>query len=365
MHQDEFSAKDLPRPSQPAVPRHSADPPSFARRALLVAAIGVVLLLLMQLQDVFVLLFGALIFATALGAAAVQLERYTGLPWRWSVLVTVLIVLLVMLLGGWAVGDRLASELENLRERLPDAIDAFRAWLSTRPLGDSVLDTWSSVKDGGVPWSRLIGAAGLTFGAIGNAILMLILAVYLAIDPQLYRNGVVRLFPVTQRIRVRDALQASGEGLSRWLLGQGVSMLFVGTSTAAGLALLGMPLALSLGAIAGVLAFVPFFGPIASGLLAVLIAFTEGTTEALYVAILCFGIQQVEGNVLMPFVQRWAVDLPPVLGMVSVLIFGLFFGPMGVIFATPLMVVLMILVQRVYVEDLLEGNRSHQLESSN
>jgi len=122
-----------------------------------------------------------------------------------------------------------------------------------------------------------------------------------------------------------------------------------------------MPLALSLGVIAGVLAFIPFFGPIASGILAVLFAFTTGPSQALYVAGLCVLIQQIEGNVLMPFVQRWAVELPPVLGITAAVIFGLLLGLAGVIFATPLMVVVMVLVQKLYVDGVLESSSApHQ-----
>lgn len=132
-------------------------------------------------------------------------------------------------------------------------------------------------------------------------------------------------------------------------------MLFVGTSTAIGLALLGIPLALTLGLLAGALAFIPFFGPIASGVLAVLLAFMQGPDQALYVAVLCVLIQQVEGNVLMPLVQRWAVELPPVLGITAAVIFGLLFGLPGVVLASPLMVVAMVLVRKLYVEGVLEA----------
>ena len=89
------------------------------------------------------------------------------------------------------------------------------------------------------------------------------------------------------------------------------------------------------------------------------LAFIEGPSTALYVAGLCVVIQQVEGDVLMPFVQRWAVALPPALGVIALVVFGLLFGVMGVIFATPLMVVVMILVQKLYVQDVLEsGSRA-------
>jgi predicted PurR-regulated permease PerM len=218
-----------------------------------------------------------------------------------------------------------------------------------------VLGLWDSATADDVPWSRVANAATQTLSALGSVGLVAVVGLYLATNPQLYRAGLVRLMPPNQRERIEEALLASGQALSRWLLGQGVSMLFVGSATALGLWLLGVPLALTIGAIAAVLAFIPFFGPIASGILAVLMAFMEGPTQALYVAGLCVAIQQIEGNLLMPFVQRWAVALPPVLGIMAAVIFGLLFGLAGVILATPLMVVAMVLVQKLYVEGVLEA----------
>jgi predicted PurR-regulated permease PerM len=229
------------------------------------------------------------------------------------------------------------------------------AWARGHPLGVVALQVWEGIHAEDLPWARVANAATRTLGALGSIGLVLVLGVYLAADPQLYRRGLVRLVAPDWRERIDGALLASGHALSRWLLGQCVSMLFVGSATAIGLALLGMPLAVTIGVIAGVLAFIPFFGPIASGILAVLLAFMQGPTQALYVAGLCVVIQQIEGNLLMPFVQRWAVDLPAVLGIVAAVIFGLLFGLAGVILATPLMVVLMVLVQKIYVEAVLEA----------
>ena len=130
-------------------------------------------------------------------------------------------------------------------------------------------------------------------------------------------------------------------------------MVLVGTMTAAGLAAIGMPLALPLGIIAGVLEFVPFFGAIAAGALIVLLAFTQGASQAAYAALMCFFVQHFEGYVIQPFVQRWAIALPPALGLISVIVFGLLFGALGALFAVPLMVVLVILVQHLWVDGAL------------
>ncbi|MBX9737094.1 MAG: AI-2E family transporter [Phycisphaerales bacterium] len=327
-----------------------------ARSQLFLAVALIALsLLAWRLSDVLVLMFGAIIVAVALQAVAAPLERRLGMSERVSVAVAVLLTLVATVVGAWLIGDRLVEQTAELRQRIPRALEALVGWARGHPIGVALLEVWDSSTAEDVNWAGVARIATGTLGAVGSLGLLLVIGVYLAANPRLYRVGLVRLVPPAHRSRIDEALVASGHALRRWLLGQGVSMLFVGASTAIGLALLGVPLAATVGVIAGVITFVPFFGPIASGILAVLLAFTQGPEQALYVAILCVAIQQAEGTVLMPFVQRWAVELPPVLGITSAVIFGLLFGLPGVVLATPLMVVVMVLVEKLYVEGVLEG----------
>lgn len=333
-------------------------PPTRAAPSTRILALGALLIVLSllawRLSDVLVLMFGAVIVAVALQAFAAPLERFLRVKHQLAVAAAVALTLAVVVLGSWLAGDRLLAQTEDLRQRIPEAMAALVAWARGHSLGVAALKVLEGLNAEDMPWARVANAATRTLGALGSIGLVLVLGVYLAADPQLYRRGLVRLVPPAWRARVDGALLASAQALSRWLLGQGISMLFVGSTTAIGLAMLGIPLAATIGVIAGVLAFVPFFGPIASGILAVLLAFMQGPQQALYVAGLCIAIQQVEGNLLMPFVQRWAVNLPAVLGIIAAVIFGLLFGLPGVILATPLMVVLIVLIEKLYVEAVLE-----------
>jgi predicted PurR-regulated permease PerM len=126
-------------------------------------------------------------------------------------------------------------------------------------------------------------------------------------------------------------------------------MVCVGVMTSTGLMLLGVPLALSLGILAGLCEFVPYLGPIVSSIPAILVAFTVGATPALEVAGLYLLVHALEGYVLVPIIQRRAVSLPPALALVAVVLFGIIFGPLGVIFAHPLMVAVIVLVRRLYI----------------
>jgi predicted PurR-regulated permease PerM len=320
------------------------------------ASVLVLLALLWWMRDVLMLTAGGVIFATALLALSEPLAAATRLSSRAALLLVVVAIAAVIGSGLWLLGDPLGRQLAELRTALPEAWRALLGWLSRNPLGSKLLELW--INDGTelqVPWGRIAGAATLAITGLAFGGLTLLLGLYFALDPDLYKRGFVRLFPPVRRASIRGALDASGKALSRWLLGQGAAMLTIGVLVAAVLAALGMPLALALGLIAGLLEFIPFFGAIASGLLAVLVAFAQGPQQALYVAIAMLVVQQIEGNVLVPFLQRWAVQLPPALGLLSVVVFGVLFGVPGVMFGTPLMVVAVTLMQTLYVEEALEG----------
>lgn len=327
---------------------------TYPQRVLLATAVLLLLLLVWRLTELVILLFGSVLVATALVSMSGMVERHLRVPRRFSLAATILLIIVALGLVSLFLGGALTEQFETLRERIPAAADAVLNWANTHRVGMQALQYWESVKDGGLPWTRIAGYASLTLGALGSIGLMIVMGLYIAASPDLYRDGLLRLTPHRLRPRLRAALVASGVGLSGWLQGQAISMLVVGGATAIGLWLLGIPLALAIGLISGLLTFIPFFGAIVGGLLAVLLSFVEGPTAALYVAILCIAIQQLEGHVITPIVQSRTVALPPVLGLVATVVFGLLFGLMGVLFATPLMVVVMILVQMLYVDAVID-----------
>jgi predicted PurR-regulated permease PerM len=323
-------------------------PDPFTRRAIIVVAVAALAFVVWELRGVLPLLFGAILLAIGLRALANPLARVTPL-WPNAALAAVVIAL-VALLGAilWLVGARLAGQLAGLFDALPRAADALRRWLQNTPLAPFLSGTWQSIMQAGVPWSRVAGATGVATNFFLNTILVIALGLYLAGNPGLYVRGTLRLLPPAYRPKVGRAMGEAGFALRRWLVAQVFAMTTIGAMTTVGLYLLDVPLALSLGLVAGLTEFVPFFGPIAFAIFAVLFSFTVGPMTALYVALLCFGIQQFEGNVLQPVVQRWAVSMPPALAVSSVLVFGLLFGFLGAVFATPLMTVVMIFVERLY-----------------
>jgi predicted PurR-regulated permease PerM len=314
-----------------------------------VALVGaVVILLIWVLSDVVLLIFLAILLAAMLDGIAGWLHRTTRLPEHVALaVVTVTIVVLVCGLAYW-VGPRFADEGKQLWNQMSGEIDTLR-----QRFGSSAGNLMSSGSG-----SLLGSARGLlssTLGVVGSAFVVLAAAVYFAIAPELYRDGVVSLFPMRHRPRARIIMDDVGHTLQWWLLGQAVDMLVVGVLSGVGLVLLGIPLALALAVVAALLTFVPYFGPIVSGIPAVIVALTLGWDKALWVVGLYLVCHGVEGYLVAPYVQRRTVELPPALTVLSMAIFGTIYGVLGIIIATPLMAALLVIVREGYVHDVLGG----------
>jgi predicted PurR-regulated permease PerM len=310
------------------------------------------------LRDVLLIAFGALVFAVAIRAAASPLHRRLKMREGWAVgLVVVLLVAFAVGLA-WLFGHQIAQQLQGLWERIPRAVEEVRAWIESRPIGNFVLTRISAFTDaGGAGDGALAGVqkfAALSFATVGHAVLMFFGGIFMAANPTLYLDGFVRLFPVGYRPTLRSGLVESGEALRKWLIGQLVSMTCVGLLTGIGLRLVGAPLPLVLGIIAGLLNFIPILGPVIAFGPGVLVALTDSPQTAAYAALVYFIVQELEGHAITPLAQRWAVKLPPAFGLLAVLSFALLFGFFGVLFGIPLAVAVMYLVQKLYVEEGLE-----------
>jgi predicted PurR-regulated permease PerM len=269
----------------------------------------------------------------------------------------VLLLFAAIGLGGWAMAPQMSEQAGKLAETVPKSIKQLQAVVNDYPLLKKAMAGLPAPEQIVKQMSSLVPNAGLFFGgvlgAIGNVVIILFVGIYFAASPQLYTSGMIKLIPQSKRGRARQVLNKIGHTLAQWLLGKSVSMLIVGTATSIGLSLLGVPLALILGIIAGLLDFVPYLGPVMAGVPAVLIAFSISPDLALYTVLLFTGVQLVEGYVLQPLIESRAVDLPPALTIVMQLVFGTLFGFAGVALATPLAAALKVLVQMLYVEDVL------------
>ena len=346
----------------------------FTKRVLIIVAIVMLTIILVwtltYIFDVVLLLFAGILLAIFLRGLADLSRRYTHLSEGLSVLL-VSLILLVILGGAIALlAPSVAEQVRHLRDELPKSAQQASAYISQFGWGRTIIEQLPSTSeimekiDTSTLLTRVGGYFSSTVGALGNFFITILLAIYLATEPRFYANGVSKLFPKNMRPRTYEILTAMGDTLSWWLIGKVASMIFIGLLTWIGLYILGVPLSLTLGLIAGLLSFIPNFGPIFSAVPAILLGFIDSPIKALYVLILFIVVQIIESNVVTPMIERRTVELPPALTIVAQLALGILIGGLGLVLATPLLVVVMVLVQMVYIQDIL-GDKDTEINEEN
>lgn len=325
------------------------DRAEYVRRLLIAALIVILLVVAWMLLDLLLLLFGAVLMAVLLEAIAGALSARTRMPHRWSLMLSVLGLAAIVVTVGWTFGSEVRSQMEGLTTRLAEAWRPLEAELTANQTGREVLRSIEAAILGPTGAGYVARAAVLLTNGIGGFILVVVGGIYLAAQPQLYRKGVLLLFPRAFRAEAAHTLDLSARALRHWLLGQLAIMAIVGTLTGLGAWLIGLPSALALGLIAALLEFIPYLGPILTTVPAVLLGLAIGPEAALAALGLVFVVQQLEGYVITPLVQREAVTLPPALTLFALLATGLLFGPLGLLFSAPLTVIAYVAIGELYV----------------
>lgn len=346
--------------------RGGRDGNNFTRQvltAVLVVCLVILGLVLLYFAfDILLLIFAAVLLAIFLHGLADVIGRWVPLNEGWRVLIVSFVLLLVVAGAVALLAPSVADQARELRAEIPKSAAKSREFLSQYGWGRTLIDQLPSGEevvgkvDVGSMLTRVGGLFSSTVGAIGNLFITILLAIYFASEPVFYSGGLTRFFPIPYRRRAGEILSATYETLSWWLMGKAVSMLFIGLVTWIGLSIMGVPLALTLGLLAGLLSFIPNFGPIISAIPAILLAFIHSPISAVYVAGLFVGVQVVESNVVTPFIERKTVELAPALTIVFQLVLGVLIGGLGLVLATPLLAVIVVLVKMIYFEDVL-GDR--------
>jgi len=335
-------------------PRTSSEDGRFVRRALIVIALAAGAFLLWHLRFVLVLLFGAVVIGTILRAIADPIRKWLRFPDSIAVLASVVVVAAVIFGVGWVLGAQIVVQTQTLSEALPNAVRTVDSWLGAYGFDRPVANWLDDLRTSGGAIVTNVGGWLSSFGS-GVATLLLVLfgGIFLAMQPAFYRTGAIKLIPQAKRGLIAEAMDESETALRLWLKGQLISMVIVGVLTGAGLWLLGIESWLVLGLLAGLLEFIPFAGPILAALPGVLLSLAVSPELALWTTLMYIAVQQIEAYLIQPLVQQYAVHIPPVVLLFSLLAFALLFGIVGVVFAAPLAVVTYVLVKRLYVVETL------------
>jgi predicted PurR-regulated permease PerM len=330
--------------------------------------IALLLLFIYSVAEILLLFFVSILFAIYLAWVTESLQRRLGIP-RWSGLVAALAITAVAATAiGYLIIPPLIEQTQELIRALPGQLTTLETHVRTLTSRSQILEqllpplqtgesyTGNLLKQAG---EQLRGLVPVVFGGVGfviHLISVLIMGVYLALRPAIYREGFIVLAPPVHRELVRDILGDLGRTLRAWIVGQILAMMVLGIFTWIGLEILQVPYALAFGVFSGVAAIVPFFGTLVSTLLpALFVISTGGFTHFIAVALLGVVVHIIEANVVAPMIMERQVHLPPVLSILSVLIMGHLLHIVGLLVAVPVLTTVMVITRRVYVHRVLEG----------
>ncbi|MGP9818948.1 AI-2E family transporter [Salinarimonas sp. NSM] len=348
-------------PPRPGADARAAHTPGFAggetpfvRKVLIVLLVTALAFAVYQFAYVLVLAFGALLLGVIIRAFVDQVARIPGLSGNAAFYVG--LVLLIAVIAGFATFFTMTiqGQVRDVIEQLPEAIRAIGERFDIDDPVERLEQRFTSAAgDGSTLMSRAANIGFTVLGGLFDALIVIVAGIYLAYDPALYRRGIVRLFPHEHQERIDAAFLTTGNALRLWFFGQLMSMALVGVLTGIGFWWIGLPSPAALGLIAGVTNFIPFLGAFLGSVPAVVFAFNEGMNAVIWTIVVVTVVQQLEGNVFLPLIQRAAVKLAPAFALFAIVAFGLVWGFLGVFLAVPMAVTIMVFVKMLWMREAL------------
>lgn len=302
----------------------------------------------------FLLLFGGILLSVFFHAISGKLHKWTG----WNKVVT-LILSVILVIVFWAgvsffVGHEFQKQAEEFEETVPETIENLKSYLADTSWGESLLDALPESDEHMSTFvDKAPGIFQSTFGFFGDLYALVFLGVFLMISPKDYKEGFLSLVPEDSKKKAGEIIEKLGSDLKIWLKAQIFEMIFVFVLTAVGLLILGNSLWLILAIIAGILTFIPNIGPTLALIPAALVGLLEGPMMALIIIGLFLLVQTLESSVFGPYIRKKMLSLAPALVLFFQLLMGSIAGAWGLLFATPILVVLVNIINEVYVKTIL------------
>lgn len=320
---------------------------------------GFVLLLLgvWLYSDFFLLLFGGVLWGVGLSGVARFGGRHARVPYLVALAISLLLLVGMLALIGWHIGPKVAEGLLELQDMIPEILQDLKSQVRHIGLLQELSTRLSSAETsliGTEAFSQIAGIFSTTIGILTASLFILVTGIYIAVKPQVYQEGIVRLVVPGKRDHARKVLKELAHTLRWWLLGRLLALAVVGALSWIGLFTLGIESAVTLAFVAAVLSFIPNIGPLLSVIPAALVGWSVGPVMALWVVLLYAAIQAVESYLITPMVQQSNLAIPPALLLSAQFLLGLMFGILGLLLATPLLVVALVLVRMLYIRTILK-----------
>lgn len=316
----------------------------------IVTLIVVILLLFKALFNLMLLILAGILISNYFHGCANLLKKYLHLPKKITVFTAVFLNLLLLIAFFWFVGARMQQQISALSDTLPKTIANAETQIKSLPLGDKLLNYLQSSGNDQKTMSVVKAFFSSSFGILSDLYIVLLIGLFFTASPFLYKKGIVHLLPPKAKEKGTELIEQISSVLKKWIKGQIIGFVFIAVLSAVGLWIVGMPLILTLALIAGLMNFIPNFGPIIALIPAVLIAFLQGPSTAIYIICIYTGIQIFQSAVMQPLVQKKMVSIPPALIIISQIAMGALGGFWGVLLATPIVAIAMTIINELYVK---------------
>jgi predicted PurR-regulated permease PerM len=333
----------------------------FITRAFIALAIALLPVLIWYLFDVILICASALLVSGLLGLGAEPLVRWLRLPPRIALVISTLVIFAVLGGAAYLFGSRMVNELHDVIQRAQSGQGTIANSIQSSDVGREILGHIRNRVDivGFLPRVFSLSAA-----FVGGIVIAVVAGIFFAAQPRLYLSGLVQLFPPHPRPEADETVQYVGRALRFWLLGQLIQMLLIGGISTVAVWLIGLPSPLALGLIAGLAEFVPLVGPLVSAIPAILVAATQSPHAVVWTIITYTLIHQAEGHLITPVIQRYMLVIPPAVILLGIVAIGSLFGPAAIPLASPLAVIVFVLINKLYVSDTLGEKSALSVEIS-
>ena len=329
------------------------DDARFIRRLFLMLVVGALAAALYFMGDLLILAFGSILGAIVIHAIAEIYEKRLRMPQKAALGTAIITILAIMGLLGWLFGVEFRTQVNVLVTELPGILDEIGGQMSQSPVGAKVVDAVRAAFAG----SRIAqDIGGLAEGAgafVLNALLVLVGAIFFAVDPKIYERGFLLLMPPSKRAVVEDALLDTASTLRLWLRAQLIQMTTMGLLIGVGLWWIGVPSSPALGLLTGISEFIPYVGPLAAMIPALGLAATKSVSHVLWTLGVFAIVRVIQTNFITPYVTSRVIAIPPAVTLFAILGIGAVFGLFGLFFSAALLVVIYTLIRSLYLRDTL------------
>jgi predicted PurR-regulated permease PerM len=322
----------------------------LVRTELLKASVWIGLALLIAACIVLIqpilLIFAAIVMASMLDGGTRLLGRVLPIARGWRLLIVCLTLLVFMIWTAMFAGSQIADQAATLQTVVMGQIERLATWASAHGMGNFKLDTKTISDNFAGTFGRVTAAVGTVVGGLTSVVMILILGIFIAIEPRLYERGVAWMLPMKARENFYITTARMGFTLRRLMAGRLLGMLVEGIGTWLACLAVGIPMAALMGLLTGLLAFIPNIGAIVSGALLILVGFSAGTDVGLWAIAIYFIVQTIDGYLIVPMVAKQTVDLAPALVLGAQILLGALLGIMGLFLADPIVAMIKVALER-------------------